>query len=210
MDKKQISAVVLAGGNSTRMGQNKALLELGSKTMIELVVEKLKTIFEEIIIVTNTPQIYNMLKNVRFVPDYFESIEKKSIIGLYTAILEAENNYAFVVACDMPFLNIDIINYMVENVRDEDILVPCINGYYQPLHAIYHKKCLESIKNLLDCQNYKIIDLFDHFNNNLKINKINDKTLNILKIPSNSFINLNTYEEYLEVKKTIIRGNLKC
>ncbi|QUH19983.1 molybdenum cofactor guanylyltransferase [Alkaliphilus sp. B6464] len=201
MDKKRISAVVLAGGNSTRMGQNKALLELGSKTIIERVVEILKTTFEEIIIVTNTPKVYSMLKDVRFVPDCFESREKKSIIGLYTGIFEAENNYAFVVACDMPFLNTDLINYMIDNIGDEDILVPYINGYYQPLHAIYNKNCLRSIRTLIDSKNYKIIDLFNYFDN-LKVRKINDEILDRLNITDSCFLNMNTYQEYINIKKT--------
>lgn len=200
MDKKRISAVVLAGGNSTRMGQNKALLKLGSKTIIERVVEILKTIFEEIIIVTNTPQVYSMLKDVRFVPDCFESKQKKSIIGLYTGIFEAKNDYAFVVACDMPFLNTDLINYMIDNIEDEDTLVPYINCYYQPLHAIYNKNCLKYIRTLLDSNNYKIIDLFDYFDN-LKVRKINDEILDRLNITNSCFLNMNTYQEYINIKK---------
>lgn len=199
MDKKKISAVVLAGGNSSRMGQNKALLELGSKTIIEIVVDRLKTIFEEVIVVTNTPEVYGMLKDVRFVFDCFESREKKSIIGLYTGIFEAENKYAFVVACDMPLLNTDLIKYMIDNIGDEDIVVPHINGYYQPLHAIYHKSCLKFIKGLLNSKNYRIIDLFDCFDN-IKVIKVNDEVLNRLNIANSCFLNINTYQEYLNMQ----------
>ena len=201
MNKKNISAVVLAGGNSTRMGKNKALLELGSNAVIEIVVEVLKTIFEDIIIVTNTPEVYGMLKGVRFVPDSLESIEKKSIIGLYTGILEAKNNYVFVVACDMPFLNAELVHYMIDHMKDEDVLVPYINGYYQPLHAIYHKKCLNNIKTLLNLNNYKIIDLFDCFDN-LKVKKIGDEILDRLNITNSCFFNMNTHQEYVDIKNS--------
>lgn len=201
MDKKKISAVVLAGGNSSRMGKNKALLELGPHVVIEIVVEVLKTIFEEIIVVTNTPQLYSLLKGVRFVSDALESTEKKSIIGLYTGILEAKNNYVFVVACDMPFLNADLVHYMIDQMGDEDTLVPHINGYYQPLHAIYHKNSLSYIKALLDSSNYKISDLFDCFED-LKVKKINDEILDRLKITENCFLNMNTHQDYIDIKNS--------
>ncbi len=103
MINKCVTAVVLAGGKSTRMGQNKALLKMGKKTMIERVIDPLQKIFENIIVVTDNPKEYAMLKNVKFVQDYFDTGEKNSLIGLYTGLIESKTDYVFVTACDMPF-----------------------------------------------------------------------------------------------------------
>lgn len=76
MVDSEVTAIVLAGGGSTRMGQNKALLKLGNKTMIETIIDSLKVLFEHILVITNHPEEYNMLKNVKFVKDCVDVGEK--------------------------------------------------------------------------------------------------------------------------------------
>lgn len=190
-----MTGVILAGGKSSRMGQNKSLLKIGNKTIIELIVESISPIFNEIIIVTNSKDEYNMLKDVKIVPDAFIKNETNSLIGLYTGILEAKNDYAFVVPCDMPFINRKLIEYMMNNIDNNDIIVPYINGHYQSLHAIYNKSTLNYIKSLYDKECYKINKLFEDFPQ-LKVKQIHNNILEDLKVDEDCFLNLNTPEDY--------------
>ncbi|SCZ09170.1 molybdenum cofactor guanylyltransferase [Alkaliphilus peptidifermentans] len=200
MDKKHISAVVLAGGNSKRMGHNKALLQLGSITMIERIVTILQPLFNEVIVVTNSPDTFSMLKDVKFVPDYFITNEKNSLIGLYSGLRAAENEYVFAVACDMPLLNKSIIKYMIDVLsNEEDVLIPYLEGHYQPLHAIYGKKCLRPIEEMLSKEEYKIINFF----NEVKVEKVDESAIKKFDIDLQSFININTFEEYVKIKRMI-------
>jgi len=185
---EKVTALVLAGGNSTRMGRNKALLKIDNKTLIEIVVEKLQDLFDEIIVVTNNPENYPMLKNVRFEKDCIDTPVKNSLVGIYTGLLKSSNDYVFVVACDMPLLNMDLIQHMLNELGNEDILVPFLEGHYEPLHAIYNKTCLSFIKDMLDVGNYKIINLYDYVNTV----KVNEKEIRIIDPQLRSFMNINT------------------
>ncbi len=203
MKKKNVSAVVLAGGNSTRMGKNKALLELGNKKMIEVVVDTLRPLVEEIIIVTNHTELQGLLKNVRYVKDCIELQKKSSIVGLYTGLREAKNEYSFVTACDMPLLNIALIKYMIETVGEEDVLLPYFKGFYQPLYSIYRKSCLRQIEEMLEKKDYKIINLFERVNTK----KIRETEIIPFDQDLQSFLNVNTYKDYEYIKALYIKRN---
>ncbi len=124
MGSNKVTATVLAGGGSTRMGRNKALLKLGDKMMIERVVDPLKNIFDDILVVTNEPEEYNMLKSVKFVKDCVDAGEKSSLIGLYSGLKQSETSHIFAIGCDMPFVNTELIKYMVGLLKNEDVVVP--------------------------------------------------------------------------------------
>lgn len=191
----KISGIILAGGKSKRMGQNKSLLKIGDKTIIETIVDKISPIFSEVIVVSNSMEDYKMLKDVKLIPDVTISKEANSLIGLYSGILEAKYDYSFVVPCDMPFIDISLIQYMIENIEDNDVIVPYLNGFYESLHSIYGKSTLSILKSLLDDKNYRINRLFEDYPQ-LSIKEIHKDTLDYLGINENCFLNLNTLEEY--------------
>ncbi|SET27277.1 molybdenum cofactor guanylyltransferase [Natronincola peptidivorans] len=197
MTKESVSAVVLAGGGSTRMGQNKALLQLGDKTMIERIIEGLKPLFNEIIVITNHPEEYPMIKDILFVKDEMKLEEKNSLVGIYTGLLAAKNPYAFIVPCDMPFLDQNLIQHMLQQLEGEDIVIPFIEGHYQPLHAIYGKGCIEPIKELLEKRRYKITSFFGQ----VKIKTIDEETIMRFSKDMKCFLNVNTYDAYLKIQE---------
>ncbi|ABW18641.1 molybdenum cofactor guanylyltransferase [Alkaliphilus oremlandii] len=197
MDVKKVTGLVLAGGNSTRMGQNKSLLKIDSKSLIEIVVEKLKNLFDEIIVVTNNPENYPMLKDIRFEKDCIETPVKNSLVGIYTGLLKSSNDHVFVVACDMPFLNMDLVQHMLSELGNEDILVPFLEGHYEPLHAIYNKTCLANIKHMIDIGNYKIINLY----NDVKTIYVNEKEIRSIDPQLKSFMNINTKDIFDSLDK---------
>lgn len=197
MKAKDISAVVLAGGKSSRMGQNKALLKLGDKTMIESVIDNLRPLFNEIILVTNHPEEYTMLEDIRFIRDKMILEERNSLVGIYSALIEAHKKHVFVVPCDMPFLNQDLIRYMINESGEEDVLIPFIKEHYQPLHAIYGEGCIEPIEKMLKKRNYRIKDFFQE----VYIKTIDEEVISRFSEDLRCFINVNTYDEYLSLQK---------
>lgn len=207
LGKRAVSAIVLAGGGSTRMGKNKALLQLGKKTMIERIVDTLRPLFSEIILVTNHPEEYHFLKDIIYIKDEKILEERNSLIGIYSGLLAANNPYAFVVPCDMPLLNQGLIKYMIDKLGDEDVFIPLIEGHYQPLHAIYSKGCIEPIRKLLDQQKYKIINFFHE----VSIRTIDEDTVKRFSKEFTCFLNVNTYQAYLDIQKhwdkLLIRGD---
>ncbi|MCG0277771.1 MAG: molybdenum cofactor guanylyltransferase [Thermanaeromonas sp.] len=142
----EAAGIVLAGGKSTRMGRNKALLPLGQETMIGRVVGLLKLIFPEIIIVTNEPELYRDLQ-VTLVRDVIPA--QGPLSGIHAGLLASPYWYNFVVACDMPFINLELITFMVKEAQGFDGAVPRLGGFYQPLHAVYGRSCIEPIEACL-------------------------------------------------------------
>lgn len=191
----EISSVILAGGKSKRFGKNKAFLKIGDRILIDQIVEKMGRLSNEIIIVTNILKKFDYLPkkfdylNIKLIKDIIPY--KGSLGGIYSGLLFAKNNYIFVVACDMPFLNIPLLKYIISFLQDYDVVIPKINDFFEPLHAIYSKKCIKPIKKLIDENNLKIIDFFKEVN--VKFVEKNE----IEKFDSDflSIFNINTLED---------------
>jgi molybdopterin-guanine dinucleotide biosynthesis protein A len=191
----EISSVILAGGKSKRFGKNKAFLKIGGRILIDQIVEKMGRLSNEIIIVTNILKKFDYLPkkfdylNVKLIKDIIPY--KGSLGGIYSGLLFAENNSIFVVACDMPFLNIPLLKYIISFFQDYDVVIPKINNFFEPLHAIYSKKCIKPIKKLIDENNLKIVDFFKDVNVKfVKKNEIEKFDPDLL-----SLFNINTLED---------------
>ncbi len=197
MNKIEMSVIILAGGASSRMGQNKALMKLGEKTMIERVVEPLSNLFQEIIIITDTPEDYEFLKEVKFARDAIIMDKKNSLLGIYSGLIVAKYSCVFAIACDMPNINIRLIQQMIDEYKEEDILIPFINPHYEPLHALYNKSCIPLMKKFLENNCYKIIDLLKQ----LDVKLIEKETILKFDPLMLCFNNVNTYEEYIQINK---------
>lgn len=195
-----MQGIILAGGKNIRMGRVKALLTLNGKTIIEDIVEKLQRILSEIIIVTNTPELFEFL-NIPMISDIIP--ERGSLGGIYSGIYVSKSFHSFVVACDMPFLVPELIEFMIKEKEDYDIVIPNIDGEYEPLHAIYSKNCLEYIGMLIKENNLKILEFFDK----VRIRNINK--LEVLKFasPEICFHNINTPEDLEESRSILSREN---
>jgi molybdopterin-guanine dinucleotide biosynthesis protein A len=171
------------------MGQNKALMPLGSHRLIDRVVYVLKDIFTELLLVTNSPGIYADL-GVRMVSDVFP--EKGSLGGIYSAIYHASAPYCFVVACDMPFLQAPVIRYLSESIAGHDVIIPDVYGEMQPLHAIYNKACLAPIRQRLEANRLKIIGFLP----DVRVRVVTTGEILPFDPALRTFQNLNTPEEF--------------
>ena len=156
--QQPITGVILAGGQSSRMGQNKALMSLGGKRLVDRVVEVMRNVFDKLLMVTNTPDVYADL-GVPMVQDVWP--EKGSLGGVYSAIYHVTTPYCLAVACDMPFLRAAVLRYLITQMAGGyDVVVPDVLGELQTLHAIYSKACLQPIERRLETNRLRIVGFF--------------------------------------------------
>jgi molybdopterin-guanine dinucleotide biosynthesis protein A len=154
---KDVSGLILAGGESSRYGKNKALVHINGIPLIQRVSRIMQSLFQEVILITNTPNEYSFLN----LPMYEDIIKGLGPLGgLFTGLTTMANDAGFLVGCDMPFLNRELIRHIVE-IRDNcDVIVPKISGLMEPLHALYSKACLPHIRKLIDAHKYQIFQFF--------------------------------------------------
>ncbi|GAB6086600.1 molybdenum cofactor guanylyltransferase [Alkaliphilus crotonatoxidans] len=203
MNFKSVSAVILAGGASSRMGRNKALMELGGKPMIDRIVEVLREGFREIIIVTDCPDEYSHLIDVKLTKDSIALGKKNSLLGIYSGLEVASHPYIFVIACDMPFVNLQLVHYMIEQIEGQDVVIPYIEPHYEPLYALYKRDCMEPIKEMLQRDRFKITELLKM----LRVKKVLPDIIKQFDPKMKCFVNINTYQQYLDVSQAFL--NLK-
>lgn len=184
-----MTAVILAGGKSSRMGYNKAFLKLKGKTFIERQINLLREMFDEILISANTPSEYEYL-NLPVFKDIYP--DKGPLCGIYTSLINSSSLYTFMLACDMPFVEIGLIKHLKGFTRDYDVVVPKSERGLEPLHAFYSKNCIDPIKKELDSNNLRIISFFPH----VKVKIIELESLTSPDSLKDSIKNLNTRDEY--------------
>jgi len=185
-----MTGVILAGGRNSRIGQNKAFLEIGGKMIIKKTIEIYKKIFDEILIITNTPEDYQYL-GLKVYTDLIPN--RGSLGGIYTGLHYSKSDYTFFSACDMPFLNEKVIRHIIKGARDYDIIVPYYKHRLHPLHAVYSKRCLPIFKGMVEENRLKIKALFLKF----RVKKIAD--IPETRLPP--FSNINTKEDYKQAIK---------
>ena len=152
-----MTGIILAGGKSRRMGRHKLFLEAGGVPLFERVYWVLNQIFTDIIVVAHHAEWFQSY-DVRVISDVFPG--RGALGGLYTGLKYASSDPSFCFAADMPFLNARLIRYMIEKRDEGDVIIPRTSDGLHPLHAIYSRKCLEPMENLLSRGNLKIIDFF--------------------------------------------------
>ncbi len=139
-----VSAGILAGGASSRMGENKALLDFRGRPLVQHQLDLLRPLFQEVLIGANQPLPFAGF-GARIVPDLLPA--RCSLVGVHALIAAASTPYVFAVACDLPFLNPDLIRYLVDQREQTDVVLPYSDRGPEPLHAVYGKTCLPAIES---------------------------------------------------------------
>jgi len=189
-----LSGIILSGGKSTRMGENKAFIEIEGVPIIHRIHSVFERLFDEIIIVTDQKEIFSGLNS----KIYEDLIPNRGVLaGLYTGLFFSSFLFSFCVACDMPFLKEAVIKFLVENIEGYDAVVPKTKDGLQPLHAIYSKNCLEPVKKIIDEGRFRIIDLFSL----VRVKIVEEQEFFSLDPMRESFINVNTPEELCLIKE---------
>ena len=189
----KFTGVILSGGKNTRMGgRNKAFLEFEGERLIDRTARIFKTLFKEVILVTNTPLDY-LDQNVMMVTDIYK--DKGALGGIHAGLFQATREKAFFAACDMPFLNLEFIKAMIDLAEHYDIVVPNPSDGLQPLHAVYSRKCLPVIEKLFSRDKLKIIGFYPGYT----IHKIPPEVLVQYDPEGKMFANVNSLDELRKV-----------
>jgi molybdenum cofactor guanylyltransferase len=189
-------AIILSGGLNSRMrGRNKALLEVGGESILNRLLTSLRPLFEEILLVTRQPHLYTDF-SVQIVEDIYK--DRSALTGIHAALVNARAAYGFVVPCDTPFLKPEVVRLLLDALEPQsDAVVPLLGNHYEPLCAIYSKRCLPLIEAMLDRGDYRIIHLFDQI-------AVKFLSANLIKTADPallSFFNVNTPAAYHACQK---------
>lgn len=204
-----IGSIVLAGGKSLRLGHEKALETVGNKSLIQRVVFSLGFFDSDIIIVTaakqSLPRSIDYPK-LRMVTDAYPG--RGPLGGIYTGLAVSDSFHNLVVACDMPFLNRALLDYMIQVSAGFDLVVPRSGNMVEPLHAVYSKGCLAPIESLLKQGSLSIRELFA----SVRVRYLEAAEINRFDPKHLSFFNVNTGAD-LKTAREIARGDMsddKC
>jgi molybdopterin-guanine dinucleotide biosynthesis protein A len=157
--KKNITGVILAGGKSSRMGTDKGVLELNGKKIIEHIISSIQPVVDEIIIISNNNN-YDYL-GLKVYSDIIK--ECGPLAGIHTALSYSSTEKNLVVSCDIPFINSDLLSYLVNNAGRCEVAIPVHNGNTEPLCAVYSKKCTDRFEELISKNELKMHNVFHHF-----------------------------------------------
>jgi molybdopterin-guanine dinucleotide biosynthesis protein A len=198
-----VTVAVIAGGNSARMGTDKSFVPLLGRPMIEHVLAKISHLGqEETILITNRPDDYVHLG----LPTFKDVIPGKGALGgIYSALYHSRSDFVLALACDMPFLNPDLLLYMIA-LRDEDggsldIIVPRVEDHPQGLHALYSRACRQPIREQIDANRLKVISFYDQ----VRVRYLEPPEWSRFDPQGMSFHNINTPEELLAAQQFAAR-----
>lgn len=194
----KFTVAIIAGGQSSRMGRDKAFLKLGGATLIERVMAASADLGQsETILIANQPDDYRHLG----LPMYTDIYPGKgSLGGIYSALARATNPAALVLACDMPFIKTDLLRFMIAQFdKETDIVVPRVKGYPQGMLAIYRKTCLAPIRARLDDNRLKIIGFYSE----MRVTYLDEADYAPYDPEGRSFTNLNTPAELERARRLI-------
>lgn len=192
-----LTVCIQAGGQSSRMGEDKALKTFLGHPLIQRVVERLAPIADEMIVTTNRPEEYRFLDLPLF-PDIKPG--RGALGGLYTAIASASQSIVAVAACDMPFASAALLQTASRLLVAEevDVVIPRSEEGYEPLHAVYRRAaCLPAIESALAADKWKVIAWFPQ----VKVRVLAPEEIKHDDPSGLAFWNVNTPEEFLEAEK---------
>lgn len=183
-----MNGIILAGGRSRRLGTDKTVVSLGGKRLTQIAMDTISLVADDIIIVTNSPELFRDLP-ARLTPDVEPGAGPLG--GILSGLLASDQLHNLVVACDMPFLNVELLRYMETLVEGHDVVIPRVEGYLEPLHAIYSQACVEPIRSLLVEHNFKIIEVLDQ----VRVRYVEQEDIEKFDPAHFSFFNINTPED---------------
>ena len=180
--KVPATAIILAGGSSSRMGRDKSMLPIAGHPMIKHVYEQIRPFFAETLVSSNDAALHDFLGATVVADDV---AGKGPMMGIVSALRASANDVNFVIACDMPEVDTGLMRAMLRQVRDCDAVVPKVGtDFYEPLFAVYRKSALPAMEKLVQSGNNKIIDSFSRCR------------VRYVDLPGRQFRNINTRAEY--------------
>ncbi|MBI2855238.1 MAG: molybdenum cofactor guanylyltransferase [Chloroflexi bacterium] len=191
--------LVLAGGSSSRMGQDKALLSLGGKPLIEHVIQRIKPLVAGVSLVVNEPETYRFL-GLPIVRD--PEPHQGPLMGLYAGLMACPTPWALVVACDTPFLQEPLLRKLLDGSEDKTVVVTEVGGERQPLPALYAAFCAADIGAMLQAGRRALRDLVS----SVPVRVIQEAEVRALDPEMHSFLDLDTAEELRKAEELYSGG----
>jgi molybdenum cofactor guanylyltransferase len=205
-----VEGVILAGGQSRRMGQDKALMLLGGRPLLQRVIDVLAPLCAGLTLIANEPERYAEF-GLKSAPDVFPGAG--SLGGLFSGLAAARSETIIAVACDMPFLNASLLGYMVEQSFAADAVVPDLSVAtlspgekpkakqldLHPLHAVYRRSCLAPIEAQLRAGDLRMMGFFEQVN----VKFVKRAEVQRFDPELRSMVNLNTPEEWAEAERIV-------
>jgi molybdopterin-guanine dinucleotide biosynthesis protein A len=194
------SGVIMAGGVSRRLGKNKALERIGGGTLIERVIDSIVPLTTEVLVVVAQPEqaaAFRLPPAVRVVSDRYPG--KGSLGGIFTGLDASTEPWSLVVACDMPFLNGELLRHLMGESSNVDAVVPLLGGQPEPLHALYSKACLTPMERMVRAGDLKIAPLFEA----VRVRYVDEGTIDRIDPRHLSFFNINTQADLQEAMRLL-------
>ncbi|MDZ7762021.1 MAG: molybdenum cofactor guanylyltransferase [Desulfovermiculus sp.] len=191
-----ISGAILCGGLNTRMhGQAKSQLPLGDQTFLQRLTQTLQSVCAQTCVITRTPDDYNSCP----LPVYTDIFSLRcSLSGIHAALSHSPRQHVFITACDTPLLMPAVIRLLMDKGSEEDdVVVPVINGYYEPLCAIYSQTCLPLLSQLLEAGQAKISGMYSR----IRVHIVQETEIRTADPNLDSFINVNTPEDLTRLQR---------
>ena len=189
------SGVILAGGLNSRIGENKAFLTIRGERTLDRLYGIFQELFDEIILVTKEPLQY-LAWDLNIVTDLYPM--RSALVGIHAGLFYASHSNIFVTACDLPFLKKELIEILLgESAPRWDIIVPVTPNGYQPLCAVYSKRCIKQIEAQIEREDFKVADLFRQ----IRVKKVPETVLTVADPALVSFFNINTQKDLAAAKQ---------
>ncbi len=188
MELTDTTAILLAGGESSRLGQNKAFADIANRTIFERELDVLQKLFSEIIIIASNPVLFRP-SGLKIYKDIIPG--KGPLGGILTGLSVSATKNNFIVSCDLPFLNDKIIVFLYSQFTSCNLLIPCWQGQLMPLHSFYSKNCLPVIENQISSNKLRVLGITSH----LKTKYVQEFELKKYDREGKSFFNVNTLED---------------
>jgi molybdopterin-guanine dinucleotide biosynthesis protein A len=187
-----LTIAIQAGGASNRMGSNKAMLPFLGKPLIARIVGRLSPIADEIFLISNQPELFGFLG----IPIHTDTIPGIGPLGgLLAALTLASHPLVGIFACDMPFVNPDLVNAQADilNKENVDVVIPWIDQQYEPLHAVYRRDtCLPPVTKAIQAGSKRMISWFDA----VRIHQMGVTSMQLFDPHGLSIMNVNTPEAF--------------
>lgn len=153
-DNKNITAIILAGGKSSRMKEDKGLVLFNGKALVEHVIDATRKVTDNIIIVTANPAYQQF--GVNCIEDDMK--DKGPLGGILTGLVHSSTTKNLMLGCDMPFLSGELLRALIRNCGEEDVLLTEHKGLAEPLCSVYDRSCITHIRLLIEQDQLKITD----------------------------------------------------
>lgn len=187
--ESNVSGIVLAGGQSRRLGRDKALEPLGGQSLIRRVIQRVSPVVSEIVVVAadrSRGESLPLAEGDRLALDVYPG--GGSLGGIFSGLSAAREDWGLVVACDLPFLNAKLLRHLLGLRQGFDAVVPVRQGRFEPTHALYSRACLPHIERRLQAGALKISGFFE----DVRVNYVPEEQIGRVDRDFLSFINVNT------------------